>query len=261
VEVVLRTNLPRQKVIAALRSLPQRATKRLGPAQQILVRMGQTALGYIKEAFVVKSRGGTDEAGEAWKPLKPETIAYKRRHPLALRKGGFSAKARLPGAKKRAAFSPSFQLSKAENKRWWEVYKGALRRYKGDKAHAAAVAWVVLKSEGARTLLMVYGGLHVEILRDTGLLLASLTPGAVRPTGRPIPVKHQVFRLAPGEVIIGANRKGAHGHHHGVPARNLPQRRLWPPVGNWPTRWWQGITEQCRLGLIELAQDIIKGVS
>ena len=57
------------------------------------------------------------------------------------------------------------------------------------------------------TLLMKYGGRQVDILRDTGLLLNSLSPGVVS--------AEQVFKVAPGTVIVGTNRKWAYCHHYG----------------------------------------------
>ena len=103
----------------------------------------------------------------------------------------------------------------------------------------------MLKGEGAKTLLELYGNTQVDILRDTGILLNSLSPGV------PGSVPDQVFRIGVGEVIVGTNRKGAASHHQGIPGR-LPQRRLWPEPSKWPASWWESILEQGRAGLIEI---------
>ena len=96
------------------------------------------------------------------------------------------------------------------------MYRRQLAIYKGNRSHAAAVAWLVLKIEGAKTLVDKYGHRIVEILRDTGLLLNSLSPGVYS--------SERVFKVGHGEVIVGTNRKGAAAHHHGVPGR-LPHHR------------------------------------
>lgn len=123
--------------------------------------------------------------------------------------------------------------------------------YNGDKSHAARRAWTILRREGANTLFDKYANRQVEILRDTGLLLNSLSPGATIP--------EQVFRVEPGAVVVGTNRKGAAAHHHGVPGK-LPQRRLWPDPKDWPDTWWADITDQIKQGLIDLAIELARGI-
>src|SRR5207247_1539579 len=120
-------------------------------------------------------------------------------------------------------------------------------------AHAAATAWVVLKAEGATTLLAKYGQTSVEILRDTGLLLNSLTP-VIQPDAAgasPPRVSLQVFQVHSGDVVVGTKREWAYTHHRGVPGR-IPQRRLWPPPEKWPQRWWNDLLVQARQGVIDV---------
>ena len=211
-------------------------------ARAMLVRCGMVALGRIKTAFIAKARGGTDEAGDSWAPLKPSTIAYSVNRGRG--RGG-----RTKAEKKRDAF-PSQALNAKQQDKWWEVYRRQLAIYKGDKGHAAAVAWVVLKASGAKTLLEKYGTRKVEILRDTGLLLNSLSPGVASP--------HAVFRIESGAVIVGTNRKGAAYHHLGVPGR-LPMRRLWPSPQRWPATWWADILSAMKQGLIDIAKQLVRG--
>lgn len=232
----------KSRVLDIARSLPAAARSSLPVAQAMMTRCGMAALGRIKTAFVVKSRGGTDEAGDRWQPLSPKTIAYSK-----TRQRGRGGRTR---AEKKRPTHPSQALNTRQQARWWELYRRGLAMYKGDKRHAAARAWFILKAEGAQTLLMKYGGRQVEILRDTGLLLNSLSPG--------VPSAHRIFRVLLGEVIIGTNRKGAGAHHRGVPGR-LPQRRLWPHPSRWPSTWWLDITEQARAGLVDLFLYLVKG--
>lgn len=218
----------------ALSSIPNIARSGGAVAHAMMVRVGLATLGRIRRAFIVKSRGGTDDAGDSWKPLSPKTIAYSK-----TRRRGRSK------TESRREVRPSQALNRVQRDRWWEVYRRQLARYKGDRGHAAAVAWVVLKGEGAQTLVQKYGNQKVDILRDTGILLNSLSPG--------VSSAEQVFRVGNGEVIVGTNRKGAAAHHNGAPSHNLPQRRLWPLVSKWPAPWWADIRDQVKQGLLEIA--------
>lgn len=211
-------------------------------AKAMMTRCGLAILGRIKSAFVTKARGGVDEAGGSWKPLSPKTVAYSK-----TRQRGRGGRTK---AEKSRTSRPSQALNAKQQARWWEVYRKQLAIYKGNKGHAAAVAWLVLKGEGARTLVDKYGNRQVEILRDTGLLLNSLSPG--------VSSAERIFRVENGAVIVGTNRKGAAQHHNGVPGR-LPQRRLWPAPSSWPQSWWSDILDQAKQGLLDIATQLVKG--
>lgn len=242
----------RTEVLGAISRIPQAARSGGVIANAMMVRCGMVALGRIRAAFIVKARGGTDEAGDSWKKLKPETIAYSRRHrkkPGDPRQSPVFSRAKklpwIPGPSKRAGQAPSYALTTRQRDRWWQVYGQGLAMYKGNKSHAARRAWVILKAEGATTLIAQYGDAQVDILRDIGLLLNSLSPGVTS--------SNQVFRVGPGEVIVGTNRKWAGIHHRGSRNGKIPQRRLWPAVNRWPSSWWLDIAEQGRAGLVDLA--------
>lgn len=237
-ETVVYVRATRTSIRKAILELPRAARSGSPAASAIMTRVGMTALGRIRIAFVVKARGGTDEAGLSWPALSPKTIAYSRRHPG------------LPKSKVRAASRPSWMLSAKQNDRWWQLYHQGLAIFKGNKGAAAKRAWGISKGEGAETILSKYGSTQVEILRDTGLLLNSLSPGVTS--------AEQIFMIRPGEVIVGTNRKWAAAHHNGIPGR-LPQRRLWPSPNKWPASWWLDLTEQTRAGLLDLAILLIKG--
>lgn len=234
------TRATRADLRQAIARIPQVAMTGGATANAMMTRCGLAALGLIKQAFIVKARGGTDEAGEKWKPLSPKTIAYSK-----TRQRGRGGRTK---AEKGRASHPSQALNAKQQARWWNVYRKHLAIYKGDKGHAAAVAWLVLKGEGARTLLDKYGHRQVDILRDTGMLLNSLSPGVAS--------NEQVFRIGNGEVIVGTNRKGAAAHHEGT--SRIPQRRLWPEPSKWPPSWWQDIVEQARIGLIDIAAQLMR---
>ncbi len=217
--------------------------------KQMLIRLGMTLLGRIKRAFIVKAAGGTDESGLRWKPLSPSTIAYKRRHPG------------LPPPARRASKRPSAALTGEQRQEWWGHYRKYLAVYKGDepkltdeadgKSHAAAMAWFLMKQKGVQTLLDKYGNVPVQILRDTGLLLNSLSPGVEDPaTATAIPrIPEQVFRVGRRDVIVGTSRKGAKAHHTG---QGRPKRPLWPEPRDWPASWWDELLEQAKLGVVDV---------
>lgn len=229
----------RDAVLAVIRAAPGAVRA----ADAVMIRAGLAALGRIRRAFVVKARGGTDEAGDRWAPLSPRTVAYS---PTRSRGRG----SRTRTERKRDA-RPSQALTAKQQARWWAVYRQGLAIYRGDRGKAARRAWAVLKADGARTLLDKYGGRQVEILRDTGLLLNSLSPGWGGP--------EQVLRAEAGAVIIGTNRAGAAAHHRGVPGR-LPQRRLWPPPAAWPAAWWRDVAEQVRAGVLDAVARGLGGI-
>ncbi len=218
-----------------LESIPEQMQGGGPLASAMLTRCGLAALGRIKTAFVAKARGGTDEAGDRWAPLKPSTIAYSRR--------GRSR------AEKKQANRPSQALNRRQQDRWWSLYRQGLAMFRGDKGRAAKRAWGISKAEGATTLLAKYGGRKVEILRDTGVLLNSLSPG--------VGSGNQVLRVGRGEVVVGTNVPYARFHHERT--RRIPQRRLWPEPSRWPSSWWRDILEQARAGVLDIAAQLIGG--
>lgn len=248
----------RSEIVRAIQQAAEVASGRIvGGASQaasaLQTRIGLTALAHIRDAFVTKSRGGTDEAGLSWVPLAKSTVAYSRRHPG------------VPPGKKRAGFAPSWMLTAKQRKRWWQIYRSLLgsapqgsefHRFKpkgheyNSHATAARRAWAILKAEGATTLMAEYGDTKVDILRDTGLLLNSLSPGVVGE------VPNQVFKVGQGDVIIGTNRKWASVHHHGN--ARIPQRRLWPEPSQWPQSWWADVNEQARAGFIDIVVYLLR---
>lgn len=237
-----------REVRRALTRVPAIATQGLGsPSRALLIRVGMAVLYRVRDAFVLKSHGECDETGLRWKPLSPETIA-KRRHP------GLGSKA------KRAAKAPSAMLTQKQRDRWWTVYGRNLARYRGDKSHAAAAAWMVLKMEGAQTIIGVYGNINVDILRDSGLLLNTLSPGLDEGTeATAVPREpDQVFEVNRGEIILGTNRKWAGVHHKGND--HVPQRRLWPEVADWPQSWWNSINVQAVGGLVDIILYVLRNL-
>lgn len=76
--IVIRTRLSPAQVARLVAGLAKGALS--GPdAAALQTAVGTVALAEIKRAFLQKSRGGTDEAGQTWAPLSPATVARKRK--------------------------------------------------------------------------------------------------------------------------------------------------------------------------------------
>jgi phage gpG-like protein len=94
-----------------------------------------------------------------------------------------------------------------------------------------------------------YAG-RVEILRDTGRLLRSLTPGvdAIGPEG--------VLRTPPGRVIVGTNVPYAGYQHRGT--RRIPARPLWPLDGRLPGNWTRELAATLKRGVLAAIIDLVQ---
>jgi hypothetical protein len=210
-----------------------------GVARPVLTRGAVALLSKIQQAFIEKARGGTGSDGIRWKPLERATIAARRTTKAELRSLG------VRGRRERGLLTP------AENKQWKAVFARTLARLRARglddgaaMARAAQTAWAVLKAKGAKTKLQVLGGRTVEILRDTGELLQSLTPGFEEspavPTG-------QILEVAPGRIAVGTRVKP--WHHTGIPGK-LPARPFWPPDGNLPAAWFDAVKLAMARGIV-----------
>lgn len=250
-ERVLYVRISRPELRRRLALLPAilagRAPDEFNIQRGFMLRLAVAFLEKVKLAFITKARGGTDEAGESWPKLSRKYLAYGRRfgrgEQAALKKA-----AGLGRANNRRGL-----LTAAQDKRWKKIYARnlawlAARESIGEaKAHAASIAWAQLKREGAQTKLDVYGNREVEILRDTGILFNSLSPGLLSPRGADAAYSakpNQIIRFRQGELIVGTEVPYASRHHNGV---KVPQRRLWPR--NIPASWYAYFTRQADAGL------------
>lgn len=219
----------------------------------VFLSLGFAALSDVKNDFVTKARGGVGEDGVRWPPLDRKTIAYGRRfgrgEQAALKKAAGLGKGNRHGIGANTGL-----LTAAQKKRWQSIFGTRFARLslsmpeREAKSRAAAIAWTMLKREGAKTKLEVFGNRTVEILRDTGVLFNSLSPGEMDNPG-PAAVytpprgdggDQQVFRLLENGVIVGTNVKYAAVHQNGDPARGIPARPFLPADGvpdAWEQRW------------------------
>ncbi len=210
----------------------------------MLIRVGMMSLSLIQEAFDIKARGGTDAAGIKWPTLKPETIAYGRRHP------GLDKKRARAAADKRPL------LTGGQNRLWCRIFVSRLRWFqrqgmdeKTAKGRAAAIAWKLVKERGGQTILEVYGATKVDILRDTAILRNSFSPAL--PGGNPA----QVLRAGLGEVTVGTNVPYAGPHQYG---KRVPLRQYWPANNVLPPDWRRQLMTALMSGIRPLLIDVIE---
>lgn len=215
-----------------------------GIARRIQLRAGVALLSEVQRAFIQKSRGRRGSDGITWPPLKPETIARRRSTAAELKSLGIGS-------------GPRPTLTPDQDRRWRQIFMRVFMRNRVDmgdkeaKAKAAAIAWDVVKKEGAKTKKELLGSRQVDILRDTGELLRSLTPGV---DDRPSDADGQVFEVPSGRVIVGTNKKP--WHHQGGP--HLPKRLLWPESGEIPERWWPSIRRAIRSGIEQAVRELLE---
>lgn len=245
---VIKTSLTRDQLRDRLAELPQilsgKAPDRYGIARGFMLRLAVAFFSKIKQAFIVKSRGGVDACGIKWPPLSKKYLAYQR-GPKSTRWAGKHA----PGGK------DGF-MSAAQLKSWRQTYGVLLGRFAATmpldqaKGKAAAIAWILAKRAGVKTKLEVFGSRDHEILRDRGLLFNSLSPGIGASAGADFtytPPVDQIVDAAPGRLLAGTNVEYAK-YHQGDDTKP-GRRRFFPRADEIPNDWQQDFDEQAAGGL------------
>jgi hypothetical protein len=248
-----------------VRSLTGRTADLGGHAKGVFYAVGITALTDIQDAYLIKARGGTDACGIKWPPLSKAYLAYQRR----FGPGEQAALKRAAGLKPHHYHGVQGNgglLSKAQQKRWYQLYGGNLAwlsaRVEESKAKniAAAMAWTKIKEEGAKTKLEVFGSRIVDILMDTDTLYNSLSPGYLSGTvytPKAEAEDNQVFTALSDGIIIGTNLIYARTHNQGDPKRGIPKREFLPsdPPMEWLNRWAKVAIEAIAEGLANSIQE------
>ena len=224
--------------------LAGRAPDTHGVARGFMLTLGFAALTDIKEAYLIKAAGGTDEMGIRWPPLAPSTIARRRVGP---RDKKFSESIKLRERIRKR------ETTKALNRFRLSLPEGEAQR------RAKIVGGLKATRETGATKAATLGGRTVEILRDVGVLLNSLSPGRLTGSGASVSYSppggeggnEQIFAIGAGEVIVGSNVKYFRTHQRGDKGRNIPQRKVLPdaetPV---PQVWWERWTVLANKGLV-----------
>lgn len=251
----------RQELESLIRQLPAILTGRVedtyGVAHGFKMRIALTFFMIVKEEFIVKSRGGTDEAGISWPPLSPEYLAYTR--PMGTRGGGSRQPPTAGGFTPGCAGNDGF-MTAADLAQWRKDYAASLAWLSASedirlaKQHAAAIAWNKAKKRGVRTKLQVFGHRDVEILRDRGILFNSISPGIFNedrgPDANYIPPQDQKLEAGlAGLLIVGSNVP--YLYYHQV---NPGRRPIWPQNGDLPPAWMDEIIEVAVSGLVRIGE-------
>ena len=181
------------------------------------LRLGAAFLSKVKKAYVVKSRGGRGDDGITWPDLSPATVAGRRRvaKSSGRKKDKTYVSARRYNVARREAFARlQFRMSRDDARK-------AAKRIAATDERVTATAG---KSKIAAARLMK-SGVDYDILRDTGILFNSLSPGRVNGSAYTTP-ENQVMNAGTRSIVVGTNVAYAGAHHHGT--KHIPRRALWP---------------------------------
>jgi hypothetical protein len=254
------TNLSSSEIRTQLWALITGISGRSGAHQTLCngvkLRIGLTALKLIRDAFDRKSNHEAGDDGIQWAELSPETIARRRLGP--------GDKQMLKGEGIHPTHGLRPFLSEAQDRRWRIIFasrKSWLQGMHGmsdeaASAQAAQIAWATLKREGAKTKLDVLGSRWVQILKDTGRLAASLSPGIEDPGSFPLDgqapppeavrnskAADRILRTdEPGVVVVGTAVEYASRCH--------AKRPLWPANGL-PAAWNAQLAKVCGQAIAE----------
>lgn len=223
-----------------------RATDRFGVARGFLLSIGFAALSDIRQAYEIKSKGGTDAMGIKWPPLKPATIANRRVGPRDLRNAAIKEREKI----RKREFKKAFQrmlLSLPE---------------KQARARANQIASLRATAQTGRTKVDVLGNRVVEILRDRGIMFNSFGPGLLLLGETPSYRKpsepggeQQILEVQPGQVIVGSNVAYAAKQNNGDPSMNLPARKILPAGSeDVPEAWWENWFDAAGVALVASAR-------
>jgi hypothetical protein len=152
---------------------------------------GAFAFKFFKEAhknFKMRSKGGSDNHGQSWKDISKKTKAYRPRNTRNKGRGLLTAKQDSEWKKIFARYFKKFVATMSEPQA---------------KEQAAKIAWTVLKKQGAKTKIDVYGSKDAKILVRSGRLQASLKAGkftgdTYMPSG-----PDQQFEFNKGRIKLG----------------------------------------------------------
>lgn len=235
--------------------LTGRAPDSLGLARGVFSTIGYAALSDIKDDFVRKASGQQGEDGATWPKLSPKTIAARRFGPKDKKLPHIAGRL----AAEKAARAEISATDRALRKKQKAAIKARLLlSLPADEAEKQASKLMVanLKRRGSlkvtrytkQTRVDVFSQRQVEILRDTGVLLNSLSPGEISGDGRSVSYvpphddggEDQVFRLFDSGVIVGTSVPYGLTHQEGDATRKIPARPFLPTRGvprAWAERW------------------------
>ena len=225
--------------------------------------MGTAVLGMVKDDYEVKSRGGVGEVGGKWEPLSLATLLLRHKVTTkSSRRRLYKVYRALP-AEQRGMFRTAFQRLRA-------AYRGqersAVRKALKilEKKRRAGTVSVTRYKRLKRELELVtpkqvrklaFAGAFAEILRDTGRLMNSFSPGLAK-------AGDQILEAVPGKVTVGTNVTYFKYHQSKDPRKQkadgsgpiLPRRQVLPDDGEpLPDSWWGAMTNALADGMMTRA--------
>ena len=271
-----------QNTPVGIRDLLQRLSAQLvgretdttgGMIHGLQLRLGLVLLTKIQQAFEVKAAGGVGEDGIQWAPLKPATIAARRlsgddRKAVALKRRvseAFTpAQQRAIGSEIKAQTSrlivkfalgegTAAGLARAHVENRWRKRIKVFGQVVNNVSWPTTMLNVRTAQHNIGHIAAKFAYLstrHVEILRDTGELLASLSPGVDGPG------PGGILRMPSGQIIVGTNVGEKWRHHAGT--KTVPARPFWPVNGSLPASWWDAISGALQRGLLEIVMRLVQ---
>ncbi len=247
--MIIQSTLNRREVIDKAQRLAAILTGQspdaAGLALAFAVAVGAAALADLRDAFVIKARGGTDVMGIRWPELQESTVAGRRVGPKDRKVDRIKERERIRKREEAKAF-----------KRFILSY---------DEREARRLARIVAGNRATRETgnkkIEVLGGRDVEILRDSGRLLTSLTPGVVSGSEYSEP-EGQIFEVLDGSVTVGSNLIYAGTHNFGDPKRNIPARPFLPENAELiPQAWIDNWADAGMQALLVTAEMYFRGAA
>lgn len=248
VSLTVRTRLPKARLDGILADLPDYITGKrpdvYGLGKAFKSKLAFFLYTKIREAYLVKSVGGTDELGYRWKPLKTSTLARRPKTTWEVRQKAANWRVKGRGV-----------LTVGEDRAWKAAYRRAyvkLSAIMGStvaKREAERHAWAALRAAGAAGAKNPIGllGLRKRILIVTERLLTSLSPG--RMVGNTYdPMKEQIYRSGWGQLELGSKVPYAEKQHK--------MRKLIPSA----TRITPWLQEGARQAVVDLTKELAKNL-
>lgn len=243
-----------------IRSLPGVLSGRLPDPHRIAYgfksRLAHTFFMLVAHAYEQKGRGQVGDDGITWAPLSAQYLAYVR--PTTTDRGR-----KPPKGGKLAPGGNDGLLTKEQLKLWNRTFADRYAWFvmresdASAKAHAAAIAWIVVKAAGGKTKLQKFGsrvaGVDYQILVDVGNLRRSLMPGQL--TNRDdvdsgyIAPSEQLVDDRGSTFLVGTKDPKAVFHHNG---KGRMHRPLWPET--LPADWWRQIEDAALGGLTRIGE-------
>ena len=211
-----------------------------GIGEQVSTALGMWFLAEIRIDYIRKSDGVQGEIGGTWKPLSRMTIENRRQGHKFL------------AAEK--AFNEREAIVRAEQQRIFERLAMSIPKNEA-MARSKVLAEEYATQKTRTTYVESRSAMKIQILRDTGVLLNSLSPGQVTSDGRYVVQvvpgsDKQIFEPVAGKVTVGTNVAYAADHQDGVPSRRLPARPFFPRKGEQiPERWWERAHDAVNMAL------------